>query len=358
MNITIGIVARNEEHYLPRILEDVKSQDYPHEKIEVLLVDGRSTDDTKNIMNSFADEAGDFLSVRIFDNEKIIQSTGWNIAIENFSTDALVRIDAHARIEKSFISACVTALGATDTTDEKYPAEYVVGGARPTINDGETGWSETLHMAEESMFGSSILSSRRTADHEDSDEIEPEPVEKRNYVNTLFHACYRREVLEKVGGFREDLRRTEDNEFHYRIRKKGYRIYMSPFIHSSQYIRPSLGTMLKQKFGNGLWIGRTLFVCPGCLSLYHFVPFAFVMAILASTALAICGFTWCISLLAALYFSAAILMSIASAFIIQKKGGRVPAYALLLPLIFFALHTIYGIGTLVGLVSHPFISHK
>ena len=40
--------------------------------------------------------------------------------------------------------------------------------------------------------------------------------------------------------------------------------------------------MMKQKYANGYWIGLTSGVCPKCLSLYHFVPFAFVSAIIAS----------------------------------------------------------------------------
>ena len=353
MKITIGIVARNEEQYLPRLLEDIKSQDYPHEKIEILLIDGLSDDATFRIMRTFVDETEDFFDIRIYTNDQMLQSYGWNIAIKNFTTDALVRVDAHARINSDFISACVSALGDIDSTDEKYPPEFVVGGARPTVADADDNLTKTLHMAEESLFGSSLLSSRRESG-ESSDEITTEPVEKRNYVGTLFHACYRRQVFDEVGGFREDLKRTEDNEFHYRIRKAGFKIYMSPFIHSVQYIRPTFGRMIKQKAGNGFWIGRTVFSCPGCLSLYHFVPFAFVMAILISTGLAIGVSTWCLSVLGALYFSVAILMSLASAFSIQKKGGHTPPQMILLPFIFFVLHTAYGLGTLAGLISSPF----
>ena len=102
----------------------------------------------------------------------------------------------------------------------------------------------------------------------------------------MFHAAYRREVFEKVGLFNENLGRTEDNEMHYRIRKAGYRLCYDPQIHSWQYVRSSVPGMMKQKYGNGEWVARTLGVCPGCLSIYHFVPFAFVLAIIVTTILA------------------------------------------------------------------------
>ena len=62
---------------------------------------------------------------------------------------------------------------------------------------------------------------------------------------------------------------------HYRIRKAGYKICFNPDIISYQNIRNSWCGMLKQKYGNGHWIGLTLGVCPGCFSIHHFVPLAF-----------------------------------------------------------------------------------
>lgn len=86
--------------------------------------------------------------------------------------------------------------------------EYVTGGMRPNIVEGDSAWQQVLLLAESSMFGSSIADFRRK--------------EKKAYVKSFFHGAYRREVFEKAGKFREDLGRTEDNEFHYRIRQNGF----------------------------------------------------------------------------------------------------------------------------------------
>lgn len=341
MKITLAVVAYNEEKYLPRLLEDVKAQDYPHDEIEVLFVDSASTDGTRDVMEEFLSAGEEFYNVAIKENPKKRLSAGCNVAIESFTTDALVRVDAHARIPSDFISACVSAL-----SDD----EYVVGGARPTICEEEGGFSKVLWMAEESMFGSSVSSARRkTSDGEKKDA----PREKK-YVNSVFHVCYRREVTEKCGGFREDLGRTEDNEFYYRIRKNGYRIYNSPDIYSEQYIRPSFGKMIKQKTGNGYWIGRTLGFVPGCISIYHLVPLAFILAIATTAVMAICGWLMPLQLLGSLYLSVAVLMAIFAAFKLQYEGERVPASAILLPVIFFCLHVCYGAGTFLGILSIPF----
>ena len=355
MTISLAIVAYNEEKCLPLLLEDIREQSYPHDKIEILLVDSFSEDKTKEEMESFAEEGG-FRQIRVYDNPGCRQSTGWNVAIREFLADesktsaALVRVDAHARIPSDFIQRCVEALG-----DDNTCREDVVGGVRPTICESDSAWSKTLWMAEESMFGSSTSSIRRMSDQntEENPVVIEDPAD-RNYVKTVFHACYRREVLEKLGGFREDLGRTEDNEFHYRIRNNGYRIYCSPNIYSEQYVRPTLRGMLKQKAGNGFWIGRTLGIAPGCISLYHLVPFAFVMAILTTIVLCVIGYPVFLQLLTAVYASAAVLMAVFSAFSMQRNRDRVPPTALLLPVIFFCLHVSYGAGTLIGLLSIPF----
>ncbi len=337
MKITVLIVAYNEETYLPRMLEDLKKQTYPHEKIEVIFVDSASDDGTRQVMEAFSSEWG-WSDVRILENPKRRLSVGCNIGLKDFlaereiPSEALVRIDAHARIPEDFIEACVRTL----------EDEQIVGGPRPTVCESEGAWGRTLWMAEESMFGSSVSSARR------------ETGDKKTYVKAAFHTCLRREVFETCGLFREDLGRTEDNEFFYRLGKNGYKVCRSPEIYSEQYIRPTFRKMLKQKAGNGYWVGRTLGIVPGCISLYHLVPLAFLLALVTSGVLAICGFFWCLQLLSALYVSVAVLMAVYAAFSMQREGEKVPIPALLLPGIFFCLHIGYGIGTLIGVLSIPF----
>lgn len=324
MLISIGVVALNEEKYLPQLLEDFKKQTYDHQQIEILLVDGGSNDQTKVIMNEFKKQ-NDFYNVQVLDNPKKIQSAGWNVVFKHFNGDAIIRIDAHSSIPPNFVEENVECLNRK---------EDVCGGIRPNLIDDDTLWKRTLLCAESSMFGSSIASYRRKA--------------KQEYVKSLFHACYRREVIKQIGGFNEKLGRTEDNEFHYRITQAGYKICMSPDIISYQYARPTLKGMLKQKYGNGYWIGLTSGVCPGCLSIYHFVPFVFVLGIVVTTLLALIGFPQLSYLMWGLYGCLTIIMTI-FAFITEKFNPLLIA----LPFLFLVLHVSYGIGTTIGLIKMP-----
>lgn len=323
MLISIGIIAFNEENHLPHLFDDLKKQTYPHEKIEIILVDGMSTDNTKKIMEDFK-ENNNFLKVSIFNNQKRIQSAGWNVVIDNFIGDCLVRIDAHSSIPSDFIEKNVKLIES---------GEFVTGGKRPNIIDEETNWKKTLLEAESSMFGSSISPFRSTGG--------------KKYVNSMFHAMYRREVIDSVGKFNEKLLRTEDNEFHYRIRKNGYKLCYDDNIISYQHTRNSLPKMLQQKKANGMWIGLTTFVCRECLSIYHYVPFAFLMALFGSS------FLLCISKIPFLlvfgsYLFVNVIISCMSIF-----KNKFNPYNLFLPIIFFMLHISYGFGTLIGFLKAP-----
>jgi len=325
ISVSLCVVALNEEKYLPNVLEDFKNQDYPHNLIEIILVDSGSSDNTKKVMEEFAATNKDFLDVRIYDNPKKIQAAGWNVAIKNAKCDVITRIDAHTKVPSDFLTKNISNIEA---------GESVCGGIRPCLIDNNSSWSAILLRTENSLFGSSINKSRFST--------------KKQYVKTLFHATYRREVFEKCGVFNEKLLRTEDNEMHYRIRKNGYKICYDPQIVSYQYARNSLRKAIKQKFGNGYWVGLTFFKCPCCLSLYHFIPFGFLCSIILFLVIGIL-FTWIPMIcLASAYALFALANTIISS--IHEKWNK---YVFLMPFFFLILHISYGIGTFTGFLSFP-----
>lgn len=337
--MTICVIAYNEEKTLPGILEDICAQDYDHSYMEIVLVDSASTDSTKSVMQEFAAVHTEFRQVLVLDNPKKTLPCGWNVALKAYNGEAILKVDAHARIPSDFVTKNVRVLES---------GEDIAGGARPNVIDDDTPWQQTLLLAESSMFGSSIAPYRRNPG--------------RSYVNSMFHAAYRREVFESVGGFNEKLGRTEDNEIHYRIRKAGYRLCFDPQIVSFQHIRSSLGKMLKQKYANGFWIALTTGVCPECLSLYHYVPFAFVMAIIMSALLlavtscvhasAAFGVVACLTgIMWGAYWLLAVLMAVMAVITAKPKARNITNVCL--PVLFFLLHISYGIGTVAGFLKLP-----
>ena len=107
--------------------------------------------------------------------------------------------------------------------------------------------------------------------------------------------------------------------------------------------------MIKQKYGNGYWIGKTLFVCPKCLSLYHFIPFVFVLSLFFFTGLYIYGIQIPLLFLIELYGFFVLVNSLLS---FRNKQSNFTTIALLY--IFPLLHISYGLGTMVGILKVPF----
>jgi len=171
------------------------------------------------------------------------------------------------------------------------------------------------------------------------------------------------------------------------MREAGFRLCFEPGIVSYQHIRSSLKKMLRQKYANGYWIGLTCGVCPKCLSLYHFVPFAFVSAILISLVVCIAGwitgvdavpadgwfhtvigahtvtgtagiwtyFYGIVKILTIIMWSLYGVIAIGMAVLAEVTvGRRRNITGICLPVLFLLLHISYGIGTVKGLIKMPF----
>jgi len=318
MKVSIIITARNEEKYLPMLFEDILNQTFPLQNIEVVLMDSNSTDNTRLVMEEFK-KNNETLSVQIVTNERQIQAAGFNEGVKHATGDVVLKIDAHSRIPADFVQKNV---------DEILAGAYVCGGNRPTVVDSADDFSKTLHIVEESALGSSIANYRKS--------------DVKRKVNSIFHGMYRKEVFDKVGLADERLLRTEDNEFHYRVRKAGYYIIFNPEIESYQYIRPTFTKMIQQKFANGYWIGLTSHVCRDCLSLFHFGPGVFVATLLVLMILTLVSFVPLLTVVF-LYLLAVLGLSI---FEISKQ--KFNPTLLLIPFIMIAIHFAYGVGTIKG----------
>lgn len=321
MKISFIIVAFNAAGSLNALLEDLLAQTIPHEQIEALLVDSASTDATRAIMLDFARNAP--FEVKVLDNPKRWLASGINVALGAATGDAIIRLDAHARIPKDFLQKNLQALER---------GEDIVGGC--VLGGAPSGaWESALRTVDTSRFCGGAAPFRNGGE--------------ARYVDTLAYALYRREVYDQVGLYDERLRRTEDNDMHYRMRKAGYRFYFSPDIVSYHAARATMRGQLRQKWGNGYWIGRTMRIQPRCFAPRHLIPALFVLALLAGLLLLPLS-VWPLLLLLFAYLACDLVFAVRGA--LSQETGRLLAL-LTLPLLFPAVHVVYGVGTLAGLLS-------
>lgn len=323
LKVSFVVIALNAASTLTALFKCLKRQTYPHKDIEVILVDGKSSDETKQIMNRFAAD-NDFCRTVILDNEGKTLPCGWNVALAAVQGDAILRVDAHTTFPPEFIAKNVYDLSK---------GEEICGGKVISVPSVKTNWSITLNEAENSMFGGSFATFRHA--------------DKARYVSTAAFAIYRKEVFDKVGSYNELLTRTEDNEMHYRMKQAGYKFYYDPEIVSYRETRGTLGRLLKQKYLNGYWIGVTTGIEPRCFSVYHFVPLVFIIAIIVTTFISFIGIILPAKLLWLAYTVVNILMTVIT--VIDSKDRNIDFICI--PVIFLMLHLWYGIGTLVGVIK-------
>ncbi|MDP3542423.1 MAG: glycosyltransferase family 2 protein [Elusimicrobiota bacterium] len=322
--VTFVLVARDAAEHLPAALACLLAQDYPKESLQCLFVDGLSVDGSRGLASEFK-AAHPELDFSILDNPGRLLASGWNAALAKAVGDVIVRVDAHAEFPPDFVRRNVEARAS---------GHAITGG--PTTTTYEDGAARGLiALAENSAFGGGAAAFRRRT--------------TSGFVDTLAHAAYDRAVFAAVGGYHELLARTEDNEIHHRMKRAGYRFWFDPSIRSSRRARATLAGLLKQKYGNGLWIGLTLAVAPGAFGLRHFVPGAFVLALLGGLALGPLVSWLPLAALLAAYGVAAAGFALAA-------GGLAAAPALVG--LFFLMHCAYGFGTLVGLAALPTFKWK
>ncbi len=319
--ISVIIPCRNEEKFISGCLDSILNQNYPMDRIEVIVVDGMSDDRTIDIVGDYVKR---FKNIKIIKNEKRITPVAMNIGIKNAIGEYIVIINAHSMIDKNFLVNGIKYMKSTGAT--------AVGGRLNTIVDSKTIFSEAIPLAVDSIFGAGGKRYRKS-------EIE-------GFVNdTLPYCIYNRDVFEKYGMIDEDLIRGQDAEFNYRIIRMGGKIYYTPKIKSLLYIRPTLKKLFKQHFQYGYFrvlISKKV----GLLSMIkQLIPGVFVTLLILTLIGSIFNkfFLWLFLFIFGVYLFVNLLSSV---FVALKNEFK---YVFVLPFCYMALHFGYGLGFLKGI---------
>ena len=253
--VSIIIPVYNEEKYINGLIESLKKQDYDKEKFEVIFIDGNSKDKTIDIIKEKVNlEEND--KYKILVNPDKITPKSVNIGIKEAKNEIIIRLDAHSEYPSNYISKCVYYLNNTD-------ADNVGCLCHP---EGKTRIGKAIANVVSSKFGVGN-SSFRTGN-------------ESGYVDTVPFGTFRRELFEKIGYFNEELPRSEDNEFNYRIRKNQGKVYLFNDIEVIYYPRDTILKLMKMGFQNGKWATYTGYIIPGSMGIRHFIPLVFVIGLI------------------------------------------------------------------------------
>jgi len=326
MLVSVIIPMRNEGDHIRPCLEAVLAQDYPTAYMEILVVDGRSTDNSRRIVAGYAQQ---YPHLNVLDNPRQNTPAALNVGIRAARGKYVIRVDAHTIIAPDYVRQCVDLLEKTEVAN--------VGGRMQPV--GQTYVGQVIALSTTSPFG--IGDSKF---HYDS---------RAQFVDTVYMGAFRKEIFDQVGLFDETLIRNQDYELNIRIRKSGGKILLSPKIISHYTPRSSLLALWRQYFQYGRWKVRTVRKHPQSLRWRQTVAPLFVAAVLGSLLLA---FFWTPGQwLFALVIGSYLLANLVASTIAARQGGW--AYLPVLPLVFAVIHFAWGLGFWYGVLT-SFVEYK
>jgi glycosyltransferase involved in cell wall biosynthesis len=317
MRVSVTIPCRNEEAYIGKCLQSIVDCNYSKDLIKVFVVDGMSEDGTRTIVRDFESQ---YSYISLLDNVKKVTPFALNIGLKSDDSEVKIILGAHATVDKNFINHSVDTL-------RKDPSIGCAGGVIKNVYENIV--AETIGLAMSSPFGVGNAKFRTGG--------------KDGYVDTVAFGAYKKEVFDKAGYFDEDLVRNQDDEFNFRIGKKGFKIWFDKSIVSNYYVRGSYPKLFRQYYQYGYWKVFVNVKHKAVTSVRQLVPLFFVLYLLAVPVVVILpqlfqliyatGFVCYI--LGALLFSLRQTTKITTVFSVIK--------------VFTILHFSYGFGYLIGL---------
>ncbi len=320
--VTVIMPIRNEEDFIHRSLGAVLEQDYPADKLDVLIADGMSDDKTREIIAGMAADSA--VPVRIVDNPERIVPTGLNAALNEAQGNVIVRVDGHTVIEPDYVSMCVEALLRSGYDN--------VGGRMDAV--GETEFGQIAALVTSSPFGVGGAKFHYATEEQT--------------VDTVYMGCWWTETVLRLGGFDERFVRSQDSEFNYRLRAHGGKILLSPQIKSTYYARGTARKLMKQYYQYGFYKVQVIFRHPTQFRARQLVPPLFVLFVLLGwvTLWLPAPLSWAWPAVVALYLGANAVFSLR----IARREDQLADLPKLF-LAFLIVHFSWGVGFWRGLVQ-------
>jgi succinoglycan biosynthesis protein ExoA len=309
--VTVVIPALQAAATLDSAVCSALAQDWP--RLEVVIAVGPSGDDTRQVAEALATADP---RVSVIDNPSGSTGAGLNAAIKASRGAVVVRLDAHAELPPGYIRRAVELLDETGAAN--------VGGVQRAV--GHTTFEQAVAAAMTSKLG--------TGDAKFHYGGAPGP------VDTVYLGAFRREVLDRLGGFDRSLLRNQDYELNYRIRQDGEVVWFDPSLQVSYRPRSSPRALARQYFDYGRWKREVVRRHPGSLKLRQVIPPLALVANVAGLAL---GLRDQRALAIPVAYGAVVLGVSA-----QLGRGLPVRSAAWLPVTFPVMHGAWGVGFFVG----------
>ena len=266
--VSVIVPCYNEQATITLLLEAISKQTYPQSQIEVIIADGMSTDQTRVMIQSFSSLHPD-ISLLIVDNPARHIPAALNKAIGAAKGEFILRLDAHSIPAPDYIERCIDILegGIADN----------VGGVWEIVPGNSSWQARGIAAAAAHPLGAGDAYYR----------VGSTP----RFVDTVPFGAFRKLLIDRLGGFDEELLSNEDYELNVRIRMNGGKIYLDPEIRSIYYARSDFIALGRQYLRYGYWKGQMLRRYPKTLRWRQAIPPMFVLIVLVLSLLSL-WFDW------------------------------------------------------------------
>jgi glycosyltransferase involved in cell wall biosynthesis len=251
-DVSLVVPVRNEAQTLPALFDSIRRQ--THRPVEVILVDGGSTDATVKVARELAaaSGAGEALNLRVIEATEATPGRGRNIGIAAARTEWVALTDAGIRLEPEWLERLL------EVAQADVEAQVVYGNYEASVGSFFERCAALVYL--------------------------PPKVERaggRMRGPSIASTLLRREVWEAVGGF-PDLRAAEDLFFMEHIERLNFKIAYAPRASVWWQLQPTLGKTFR-KFvlysRHNVWAGRQWDWHYGLARQYAFNLSFFVLAL-------------------------------------------------------------------------------
>lgn len=314
----------NEEKFIEACIISIIEQDYPQDAMEIIFVDGRSTDHTADIIQRYIQN---YPFMKLIDNPKRIVPYALNRGLQEAKGEVIMRLDGHCTYPTNYISELVKYLYLLNADN--------VGGVWNTQPAKDTPICQAIALASSHPFGV-------------GGSMHKIGVSKIIETDTVPFGCYKREVFEKTGPFDTDLVRNQDDEFNGRLLNLGGKIYLIPQVIINYTARDTLCKMRQMYYQYGLYKPLVNKKLGAPATVRQFFPLLFLLGLFVGGICSIFS-----SFILQLY-TTILLVYLFVGIVVGSMGAiRVhqPLLVILMPYVFFNIHMSYGLGYLVGIFS-------
>jgi succinoglycan biosynthesis protein ExoA len=324
IDCSVLVPVLNEERHIVESIAAMRDQEFDGE-LELLVVDGGSSDRTREILTELAREDP---RIRVFENPRRSASSGLNVALRHARGRWVARMDAHTRYSDDYIARGVQRLRRGDT-------RWVSG---PPIATGDGPISRAVALALRTPLGRG--GSRKWAAERSASDGAYE------LDAGVFAGVWARDTLLEFGGWDERWLRNQDSEMAGRFLARGERLICIPAMAAEYAPRNSLRALWRQYLQYGEYREKTAARHPDTMRRSHLVAPALVLTMAASLAaprrvrrLARSGL--CVYALALI-----------GAGLAARADADDPAEALLVVPVLAVMHVAHGAGMLRGAFRH------